>query len=83
MSSPFTNYDQWLVAPYEQMQEESERFMGWCEAYDWDPGDPGAEHAYYDWLEGEYEAQAEAEYESYIDRKINEAQEREWHERGW
>lgn len=43
---PFANYDSWLERPYQDMCDESDRFLDWCGANDVDPDDPEAEDLY-------------------------------------
>lgn len=45
----FANYDQWLEAPYQQMQLEREWFEDWCESNDLDPDGEGIWDAYQEW----------------------------------
>lgn len=75
MRDPFAGYDAWLERPYQEMMEEGEKFMDWCEENDFDPENLEAETAYQDWIEGQYEGAAEAAYEDYIDRMEYEAHE--------
>lgn len=75
MRDVFINYDQWLERPYQNMMEESDKFVDWCDAHDWDPDDPNADEAYGNWVESEYEALAEAQHEAYLDRMEYEAHE--------
>ena len=49
------DYDNWLVAPYEQMERESDQYYQWCEDHDFDPDDMDAELEYEAWLQDQYE----------------------------
>jgi predicted TPR repeat methyltransferase len=76
------DYDSWLEAPYQDAMEDAEAFSDWAETRGWDLNDSGdiyqATRAYEEWLLAEAEDQAIAQYEYYLERKAEEAQEREW-----
>lgn len=55
MSSSFVNYDSWLERPFQDAQEESDRFYDWCETHNIDSDDPNAESAYMDWIDSQWE----------------------------
>lgn len=79
MRDPFANYDAWLERPYQDMMEESDRFVDWAEENDYDLDDLDAmkiaEENYEFWIQDQAESQAEAQYEAYLDRMEYEAQE--------
>lgn len=79
MRDPFAGFDAWLERPYQDMMDESERFLDWAEeeGYDFDnPEDmKKAEIEYEIYLRDDSEAQAEAAYEAYLDRLEMEAEE--------
>lgn len=79
MRDPFAGYDAWLERPFQEMMEESDRFMEWAEENEYDLSDADdskeAEGAYQNWLEEQYEGAAEAQAEAYLDRMEYEAHE--------
>lgn len=86
MRDPFAGYDAWLERPYQDMMEEGERFMEWVEENDYDLATESveAEKAYMEWIEGQYEDAAEAQYEDYLDRMDYEAHELDdYFDEGW
>lgn len=72
MRDPFANYDSWLERPYQDMVEESDRFMDWCEANDVDPDSPEAEDL--------YTSSSVEEYDDYVDYNDEES---DYIEEGW
>ncbi len=75
-------HQEWLERPYQDMVEDSDRFVEWADEEDCYLDDPTsfkeAEIAYEDYLEGLAEDWALSQYESHVDRMIDEAYEREW-----
>lgn len=85
MCSSLPGYDSWLERPYQDMIEESDRFVDWAEEEGYDLDNPEdivlAEQNYEFWLQDQYEGQAEAQYEAAMERKYEEMQERAWDDR--
>lgn len=79
MRDPFANYDAWLERPYQDMMEDSDRFVDWAEEEGYDLDDVAdmnlAEQMYEAMLSDSYESEAEAQAEAYLDRLEYEAQE--------
>lgn len=79
---PFANYDAWLERPYQDMIEESDRFVDWAEEWGFDLDDPteskNAEEAYQDYLEQLYEDWQIDQYEAAMERRYEERMEREY-----
>lgn len=86
MRDPFAGYDAWLERPHQDMMDESDRFLEWAEANDYDLDDPGevaeAEYDYQEYLASQGEDEAEARYEAYLDRLEMEAEDREYEDWG-
>lgn len=75
MRDPFAGYDAWLERPYQDMMEETDRFIDWCDENELDPEDDEVEASYQEWIEAQYEGAAEAQAEAYLDRMEYEAHE--------
>ena len=62
-----TNYDNWLERPYQDMYDEMDRFIAWCEDNEIDCDDPLAEERYEAFMEDEAERYAEYMMDRYED----------------
>lgn len=79
---PFANYDAWLERPYQDMMDESDRFVDWAEEYGYDLEDQDdikrAEQGYQEYLEQMYEDWEISQYEDAMERRYEEMMEREY-----
>lgn len=74
MSLP--GYDAWLERPYRKAAEESEAFLWFCEQNELDADDPKSFMAWEEACYDDATERAADEYEAYLERIEDEAQER-------
>lgn len=84
MRDPFKGYDEWLERPYQEMMDDSDKFVDWAESEGYDLDDPAqlqeAEDDYMEYIESMADDYAEAQYERYLDRLEMEDEERDYDE---
>ncbi len=71
-------YDAWLERPYQQMCEESDRFIDWCEENDVDPEDDDATALYEQAQQDAAEELAERRAEDMAERMMDAAYDMEY-----
>lgn len=79
---PFAGYDAWLERPYQDMMDESDRYVDWAEEYGYDLDDEiqsrDAEHAYQEHLEQMYEDWQIDQHDAAMERRYEEMMEQEY-----